>query len=167
MSKLRTTSGGRCFICLRQTEVFTFATSFTDKSKSVIYARFPILASRYLNLSSDFSNLEETINHSKRRQKKALSDENLLCDECLPLAESFCQKYDLWLSIQQEMNRCVEEIAARTRIELKFEQQQDVLKHENARRIRRSGHRGANLSVKTFEDFKTEFLVEGKIKCTF
>lgn len=70
-----------------------------------ISKRFSALVSRYLNLTSSYADSSSSLTVSEN-----LSTEKLLCAICAPVAESFCQMYDVWFCLQLEMNRCLEEI---------------------------------------------------------
>lgn len=100
-----------CFICSQLTSFLNGGSVDTADLRFWrnvnICQRFSTLVTRYLNIKSSISSDSK---HTLNNRQKILSKGMNLCDNCVPVAESFCQMYDVWVCLQLEMNRCLEEI---------------------------------------------------------
>lgn len=110
-----------CFICLNEVQTLssgageteidsssaytTFGIQFTDK----ISQKFTKLATHYLNLKSVY--LKPTRSHKRKHKQSRATVEMQICEYCVPLAKSVCETFELWYSIQNELNLRLEEIA--------------------------------------------------------
>lgn len=158
-----------CFICLKSISVKNnscdSSVNFNSCGKnSEISCKFSILVSRYLNLKSGYERPERTIFFGLCNTSRITSDkEPRLCETCLPVAESFCEMYDVWSCLQLEMTRCVQVIGARIQFSNANEEFENVPSQQNSTEI----HQTTNLKTKTQQNFKKELLDQCRRKQKF
>lgn len=94
----------KCGVC-RQSFKSTESVPHNSQSEKN-YQRFSALVSRYLKVISKSADLR-----SKLNVLSSLEIGKYLCDNCAPLAGSFCQMYDDWFNLELQMNHCLDEIS--------------------------------------------------------
>lgn len=107
-----------CFICLNPTysgddgvpdSTSPSCSSPGNKRNEKISQKFAILASSYLNLKCDSA---KPVGSQKRKETKSSTTTAMqICEDCVPVAKSVCETYELWCSVQKDLNQRLKEVA--------------------------------------------------------
>lgn len=76
------------------------------------FQRFSVLITRYLDFYSGYANPDEALTGDNLSLWKSSSnaDNFCVCKYCVGTMTSFHQTFDRWLSLQLEMNQCLEKV---------------------------------------------------------
>lgn len=96
-----------CSICLK-TVISDELSRLSGQDKKECH-KFFVLVSRYLNFKSGSFKPEETLKY-RRTPINGEDVDVVVCERCITALESFTQMYDLWFTLQIEMDRILEEI---------------------------------------------------------